>query len=1183
MLSISLGMPRLITKDSFSPERWVEIVTKHRVSVVLMGAPHIAQLVKSGLLQNHSMTFVKRLISLGCILPVDIAQTISSCIPNGKIFNVYALTESGKIASELENAFNLSVGKLSPGVQAKIVNEAGEKLGVGEVGELCVKTHVEFMGYFNNPEATAAARDSDGWIRTGDLAKFDDNGHLIIKGRKKFILKYNNFHVSPTELEEILCRHPDVLQVAVVGVPDSLFNDLPAAVVVRRENSTVDEEELLKFLEGKIVDFKKLRGGVYFVRELPTTPSGKVKSGLVKEMAVCQISVDDATTRTNGEIHKASLQIACSLRKLGCSKGDVVTFVCRNTHDLTPAILAALFLGAPVNVLDILFTKEYGSNAEICVLGQKVPNFLHINDLMDVKDDKNTKADIQKLILHPPEVDKDSCALIVCSSGTTGFSKGVAISHEGFLKHFYKPHWKSFSSLDDKVFSFASFYWLSGYTCLMLSISLGMPRLITKDSFSPERWVEIVTKHRVSVVLMGAPHIAQLVKSGLLQNHSMTFVKRLISLGCILPVDIAQTISSCIPNGKIFNVYALTESGKIASELENAFNLSVGKLSPGVQAKIVNEAGEKLGVGEVGELCVKTHVEFMPQQLPETATVGSVQEILTNFDDNGHLIIRGRKKFILKHNNFHVSPVELEEILCRHPDVLQVTVVGVPDPLFNDLPAAVVVRRENSTVDEEELLKFLEGKIVDFKKLRGGVYFVRELPTTPSGKVKSGLVKEMAKTHPASTRICSSGTTGFSKGVAISHEGFLKHFYKPHWKSFSSLDDKVFSFASFYWLSGYTCLMLSISLGMPRLITKDSFNPERWVEIVTKHRVSVVLMGAPHIAQLVKSGLLQNHSMTFVKRLISLGCILPVDIAQTISSCIPNGKIFNVYALTESGKIASELENAFNLSVGKLSPGVQAKIVNEAGEKLGVGEVGELCVKDPRGIYGNKLSRNLSFSGYFNNPEATAAARDSDGWIRTGDLAKFDDNGHLIIKGRKKFILKYNNFHVSPTELEEILCRHPDVLQVAVVGVPDSLFNDLPAAVVVRRENSTVDEEELLKFLEGKIVDFKKLRGGVYFVRELPTTPSGKVKSGLVKEMARLMSIVSSRLHTLPPAVTLNIFASFRISSFPLKKSLQLSELVFENNIVSFGENYCSLIVGKVVHIPASPNDQIVIMKEFRS
>ncbi|XP_055691285.1 luciferin 4-monooxygenase-like [Lutzomyia longipalpis] len=277
--------------------------------------------------------------------------------------------------------------------------------------------------------------------------------------------------------------------------------------------------------------------------------------------------------------------------------------------------------------------------------------------------------------------------------------------------------------------------------------------------------------------------------------------------------------------------------------------------------------------------------------------------------------------------------------------------------------------------------------------------------------------------------------------------------------------------------------------------------------------------------------------MTFVKRLISMGNILQVDMVETITSYIPSGKISNVYALTETGKIASETENASNLSVGKLNPGVHAKIVNEAGEKLGVGDVGELCVKT-----------QTEFMEYFNNPKATAAARDSDGWIRTGDLANFDDNGHLIIRGRKKFILKHNNFHVSPVELEEILCRHPDVLQVAVVGVPDPLFNDLPAAVVVRRENSTIDEEEFLKFLEGKIVDFKKLRGGIYFVKELPTTPSGKIKTFHTKTTVivnkttpqRLMSIVSSRLHTLPPAVTLNIFSVLRRSSLPLKKSLQV-------------------------------------------
>ncbi|XP_055692908.1 probable 4-coumarate--CoA ligase 3 [Lutzomyia longipalpis] len=495
---------------------------------------------------------------------------------------------------------------------------------------------------------------------------------------------------------------------------------------------------------------------------------------------VCQICVDDGTTRTNGEIYRASLQIACNLKKLGCSKGDVVGFVCRNSHNLTPAVLAALYLAAPPNALDTIFSKdeivhmfstvkpkfvfcdnevvekveaalkEYGSSAPIYVIGQTVLNFPHINDLMHDKDDKNSKEDIRKLILHPPQVDKDSCAKIICSSGTTGFSKGVALSHECFLNLYHKPHLKALFSPNDKIFNFSTLYWQSGYISIIVGIFFGLTRLITKEPFSPERWVEIVTKYRVGLITTSTSQIAQLAKSGLLQNHTMPYVKHLTCQGGYLSTDLVKIMRSCIPNGIIRNIYGLSETGRIASKTENSPNFSVGKLAPGVQAKIINEAGEKLGVGEVGELCVKTKLEFMGYFNNPEATEAArdndgwfLTGDLANFDENGHLIFRGRKKFIFKYNNFHVSPIELEEILIKHPEVFQVAVVGIPDPIYTELPAAVVVRRENSSVDEEEIMKFLEGKVSDYKKLRGGVYFVQELPTTPSGKIRISLVREM--------------------------------------------------------------------------------------------------------------------------------------------------------------------------------------------------------------------------------------------------------------------------------------------------------------------------------------------------------------------------------------------------------------------------------------------------------
>lgn len=128
--------------------------------------------------------------------------------------------------------------------------------------------------------------DKDGWIHTGDIGHFEEDGQLYVTGRNKEMFKYSNYQIVPSELEEILETHSGVLQAVVVGIPDPTYIDLPAAVIVRKNGSTVTEEELIKFMEGKVMDYKKFRGGIYFVNELPMTPSGKIRKIKVRELAI---------------------------------------------------------------------------------------------------------------------------------------------------------------------------------------------------------------------------------------------------------------------------------------------------------------------------------------------------------------------------------------------------------------------------------------------------------------------------------------------------------------------------------------------------------------------------------------------------------------------------------------------------------------------------------------------------------------------------------------------------------------------------------------------------------------------------------------------------------------------------------------------------------------------------------
>lgn len=179
-----------------------------------------------------------------------------------------------------------SVGKLSNDITVKILDDEGNHLAVNEVGELLIQTQFEFLGYYNNPEATLEALDSDNWIHSGDLGKIDEEGYLYIVDRKKDIIKYSNYQINPSEIEEVLERIDGVGTVCVVGIPDLVATDLPAAVIIRKIGSNLTESDVLNEVAKTLPDYKQLRGGVYFVDELPMTPSGKVKKRLVKTMAI---------------------------------------------------------------------------------------------------------------------------------------------------------------------------------------------------------------------------------------------------------------------------------------------------------------------------------------------------------------------------------------------------------------------------------------------------------------------------------------------------------------------------------------------------------------------------------------------------------------------------------------------------------------------------------------------------------------------------------------------------------------------------------------------------------------------------------------------------------------------------------------------------------------------------------
>jgi len=143
--------------------------------------------------------------------------------------------------------------------------------------------------------------------------------------------------------------------------------------------------------------------------------------------------------------------------------------------------------------------------------------------------------------------------------------------------------------------------------------------------------------------------------------------------------------------------------------------------------------------------------------------------------------------------------------------------------------------------------------------------------------------------------------------------------------------------------------------------------------------------------------------------------------------------------------------------------------------------------------------------GYVGNSDATADIIDQEGWLHTGDVGHYDEDGFFYITDRKKELIKYKGYQVSPTELEQILLTHPGVEDVAIGPVSDEAAGEIPKAYVVRKPGSTVTEEDIITFLHGKVSAYKYLRGGVSFIDAVPKTHTGKI-------LRRHLKIITSKL-----------------------------------------------------------------------
>lgn len=342
----------------------------------------------------------------------------------------------------------------------------------------------------------------------------------------------------------------------------------------------------------------------------------------------------------------------------------------------------------------------------------------------------------------------------------------------------------------------------------------------------------------------------------------------------------------------------------------------------------------------------------------------------------------------------------------------------------------------------------------------------------------------------------SSGTTGLPKGVVLTHNNIttnceqiqtkLPHDYLTH-QTTTNFQESIPCILPFFHIYGLTvCLISKMRLGC-KLVTMPKFTPEDLMKSLMVHNATLLNLVPPIILFLTNHPAVKKEYLDSVRSVMSGAAPIGSSDVERFLTKYSKATFIQGYGLTECSPVVvlTPNNNKKYSSCGYIVASTEARIISlddNSAKGLGPNESGELCVR------GNHV-----MPGYLNNDEANAKTFYKDNWLRTGDIAYYDDEGYFYITDRLKELIKVQGFQVPPAELEELLRNHPKIIDAAVFGIPHQKTGEVPRAVVVLKQGAQATEDEIKKFVADKVVYYKKLDGGIEFVKEIPKNAAGKI------------------------------------------------------------------------------------------
>jgi acyl-CoA synthetase (AMP-forming)/AMP-acid ligase II len=342
----------------------------------------------------------------------------------------------------------------------------------------------------------------------------------------------------------------------------------------------------------------------------------------------------------------------------------------------------------------------------------------------------------------------------------------------------------------------------------------------------------------------------------------------------------------------------------------------------------------------------------------------------------------------------------------------------------------------------------------------------------------------------------TSGTTGRPKGVLHSHHSY--DYKARQMGEFWGIneDDVVFMPSPVTHIAGALWSFDICWLQGASTVLVDEWKPDEAVDCIESNHCTISGGATPFLQQLMAAAAEKPGSLSSLRTFFCGGTTVSPDLIKKASETFPNCLFFRAYGSTEMPTAAMGIrDHRFALqgaeTDGELVSPVEIKIINDAGHELGQGEEGEILARGPE-----------LFAGYL-HPEDNADCFDENGFFHMGDLGQRVYDNYLVITGRKKDIIIRSGENISPKEVEDLLLRHPAVIDVAIVAMPHSVKGEIGCAFIIPKANATIDLIEIQRHLAGAGLAKQKFPEHLELVHDLPRVPSGKIKKDILRTQAR--------------------------------------------------------------------------------